>query len=65
MLSTNLGVKETEVNEFMVLAMGCGVTIFIVIVIFLICHRKQRAKSFQVVFTTEGPQSRIFSTVKT
>ena len=32
------GVKESEVNEFMVIGLGVGVTIVVMIAVFLLCH---------------------------
>ncbi len=35
-------IKETEVNEFMVIGLGIGIASVVIIAIFLFCHRKQR-----------------------
>ena len=34
--------KETEVNEFMVIGLAVGITVAVVAALFFFCHRKQR-----------------------
>ena len=41
------GIKETEVNEFMMIGLGVGVTAVVMIAIFLICHRKQKRRRLE------------------
>lgn len=36
------GIKETEVNEFMVIGLAVGITVAVVAALFFFCHRKQR-----------------------
>ena len=39
--------KETEVNEFMVIGLGIGVTIVVMIAVFLLCHRKRKRRRLE------------------
>lgn len=38
------GVKETEVNEFMMLGLGLGISSVVMIALFIFCHRKRRRR---------------------
>ena len=42
--SSNPGVKETEVNEFMMLGLGLGISSVVMIALFVFCHRKRRRR---------------------
>lgn len=42
-----LGIKVTEVNEFMVLGLGLGITSVVMIAIFIFCHRKQKRRRLE------------------
>ena len=39
--------KETEVNEFMVIGLGIGITIVVMIAVFLLCHRKRKRRRLE------------------
>ncbi len=41
------GIKETEVNEFMLLGLGLGVSILVMISVFLMCHRKRKRRRLE------------------
>ncbi len=38
------GMKETEVNEFMVIGLALGMVSVVMIAVFLFCHRKQKRR---------------------
>lgn len=41
------GIKETEVNEFMLLGLGLGITFLVMITVFLVCDRKRKRRRLE------------------
>ena len=46
LLSTT-GVKESEMNEYVVIGLGLGVISIVMIAVFLLCHRKRKRRRLE------------------
>ena len=42
-----LGVKESEMNEYVVIGLGLGVISIVMIAVFLLCHRKRKRRRLE------------------
>jgi hypothetical protein len=38
------GIKETEVNEFMLIGLGLGIALLVMMSVFLLCHRNRKRR---------------------
>ena len=41
------GVKESEMNEYVVIGLGLGVISIVMIAVFLLCHRKRKRRRLE------------------
>lgn len=42
-----VGVKESEMNEYVVIGLGLGVISIVMIAVFLLCHRKRKRRRLE------------------
>ena len=42
-----IGVKESEMNEYVVIGLGLGVISIVMIAVFLLCHRKRKRRRLE------------------
>ena len=47
LLLLSLGVKESEMNEYVVIGLGLGVISIVIIAVFLLCHRKRKRRRLE------------------
>jgi hypothetical protein len=41
------GIKETEVNEFMLIGLGLGISLLVMMSVFLMCHRNRKRRRLE------------------